>query len=197
MNSLESNDFTITRCGYTGEDGFEISVKPEAAPSMVELLLKDSRVRLAGLAARDILRLEAGLCLYGHDIDETVTPIEAGLQWVISKSRKCYPGFDRLSTQIRMGVTKKRLGFTSSEGPPPREGAVITDLKNGTIVGKITSGTFSPHTNCNISMGYVSADSVEKLQSLASLAAQIRGKEHPISITKLPFVPYRYYRNAR
>ncbi|PJF17566.1 Aminomethyltransferase [Paramicrosporidium saccamoebae] len=184
MNSLESAEFTITRCGYTGEDGFEISVKPEAAPSMAELLLKDARVKLAGLAARDILRLEAGLCLYGHDVDETVTPIEAGLQWIISKSRKDYPGFDRLSMQMRMGVTKKRLGFTSPEGPLPREGAVITELENGSVVGKITSGTFSPHTNSNISMGYVNADSVEGLKSLAnstSLAVQIRGKQYPIS----------------
>ena len=201
--TIDDLSMTITRCGYTGEDGFEISLPQDQVTEFAEILLGDSNVKLAGLASRDILRLEAGLCLYGHDINEEVTPIEAGIAFTIAKSRLTdggikFSGFDRIKKQIKEGVLKKRVGLFSNNGPPPREGAIILDRITKKQVGHITSGTWSPTLGHNIAMGYLIGDTVEELKKLTiignELEVSIRGHNHPIRVGKLPFVPFQYYR---
>ncbi|KXS16750.1 putative aminomethyl transferase [Gonapodya prolifera JEL478] len=185
----------LTRCGYTGEDGFEISLPHSEAPRIAELLLSSlggSVVKLAGLGPRDSLRLEAGLCLYGHDVDEDVSPVEAGLAWTISKKRRAEGGFlgaETILDQIKSGPTRKRVGLIV-DGAPAREGAQILSL-SGEKLGKVTSGAPSPSLKKNVAMGYVPAGQ-SKLGT--ELQVEVRGKKYNAKVVKMPFVPARYYK---
>jgi len=185
----------VTRCGYTGEDGVEISVPQEKAQHLVETILGSSgQPALAGLGARDSLRLEAGLCLYGNDIDEDTTPVEAALAWLIPKTRRArggYPGEQVIAKQLKEGVTKKRVGFVSKQGPAARSNTEILD-NEGNKVGKVTSGCPSPTIGggTNVGMGYVSTN-VTKLGS--QLILNVRNKKYEAVITRMPFVPSNYY----
>lgn len=181
----------LTRCGYTGEDGFEISVPSESIETVVEGLLQENNVKLAGLGARDSLRLEAGLCLYGSDIDANKTPVEAGLTWVVAKKRrfkKDFPGAEIILEQITEGTAIKRIGFTMPSGPPARSG--VTILCDGIPVGEVTSGCPSPSLEQNVGMGYVKTLFM-KIGTL--LTVNIRHQHHPAEIVKMPFVPSNYY----
>src|SRR5207248_7010578 len=147
----------VTRSGYTGEDGFELSVGPEDAVALADRLLAEPEVAPIGLGARDTLRLEAGLCLYGHDIDETTTPIEAGLAWTIGKRRRSeggFPGAAIILRQLAEGTARKRVGIRPDGRAPAREGTAIVDPA-GNSIGQVTSGGFGPSVNAPIAMGYV------------------------------------------
>lgn len=189
------DDIWVARCGYTGEDGFEISVPNNDAIPFVYSLLENEEVKPAGLGVRDSLRLEAGLCLYGHDLDETTTPIEAALNWTITKRRRAeggFIGFDTISKQLKEGISRKRVGLTVLKGAPAREGAEILDA-NGEVIGNITSGTISPTNKTKISMGYVNK-AHSKLKT--PVQVRVRGKVADAVITKMPFVPSNYYKRA-
>jgi aminomethyltransferase len=194
---LAGADCYVTRSGYTGEDGFEISVPADEATSLAKALLADPSVAPAGLGARDTLRLEAGLCLYGHDIDDKTTPVEAGLTWSIQKVRRPggaraghYPGAAAIEAQLASGATIKRVGLLGLERIPVREGAVITD-GHGHKLGRVTSGTLSPGLNKPIAMAYLAAN-----HALPSheVQADVRGKPQPMRVAPMPFVPHRYHR---
>ncbi|XP_033300424.1 aminomethyltransferase, mitochondrial [Bombus bifarius] len=196
MNSVETTVFgsriRITRCGYTGEDGFEISMPAKIARTLVEAILDTPDTKLAGLGARDSLRLEAGLCLYGHDIDEETTPVEAALTWLVAKRRRAegnFPGAKRILSQIKSGTEKKRIGLTVVHGPPVREGACIL-TPEGESVGKVTSGGPSPTLGRSIAMGYVPS---ELAHYGGGILVQVRGKTYKATIAKIPFVKTNYY----
>ncbi|MDE2494451.1 MAG: glycine cleavage system aminomethyltransferase GcvT [Alphaproteobacteria bacterium] len=183
----------VSRTGYTGEDGFEISVEGKDAVKLARLLLKEPEVLPIGLGARDSLRLEAGLCLYGHDIDETTDPVEADLVWSIGKRRKMEKGFlaaDKIVDEIFNGTARKRVGIRPEGRAPARDGTEIAD-KSGRIVGRITSGGFGPSLNAPVAMGYVesafAADGTE-------IDLLVRGKALPARVAPMPFVPHRYKR---
>ncbi|NXA56939.1 GCST protein, partial [Nothocercus julius] len=181
----------VTRCGYTGEDGVEISVPAARAVELAERLLADPEVWLAGLAARDSLRLEAGLCLYGSDIDETTTPVEASLVWTLGRRRRTamdFPGAAVIMAQIKEKPKRRRVGLTS-EGPPVRPHAAILGPE-GRPVGTVTSGCPSPSLRKNIAMGYVEA---AYSRAGTALAVDVRKQQHPALVTKMPFVPTHYY----
>lgn len=187
----------ISRSGYTGEDGFEISVPNEHAEALARLLLSQDEVAPIGLGARDSLRLEAGLCLYGHDMDSDVTPVEASLTWALSKVRRAdgarpggYPGADIIMRQLAQGVSLKRVGLLARDRMPVREGAELVDAE-GRAVGKVTSGGFGPSVNGPVAMGYVD---IEHAKPGTRLQAIVRGKLVPIDVASMPFVPLRYYR---
>jgi len=186
-----------TRSGYTGEDGFEISVAAAEAEDLARALLAEPEVRPAGLGSRDTLRLEAGLCLYGHDIDTTTTPVEAGLTWAIQKVRRPggeraggYPGAEAIAGQLADGATVKRVGLVGLERVPVREGAHIVD-EAGSAIGRVTSGTVGPSVGQPIAMAYVPA-------ALAVpgtvVHADVRGKRQPLRVSPMPFAPHRYFR---
>jgi aminomethyltransferase len=187
----------ISRSGYTGEDGFEISVPAEKAEELARLLLTQPEVAPIGLGARDSLRLEAGLCLYGHDIDTTTTPIEGSLLWALSKPRRRdgarpggYPGAEVIFQQIEKGVARKRVGLLPQGKMPVRDGAELVDA-SGRKVGKVTSGGFGPTLGGPVAMGYVET----ALAAIGTpLSAIVRGKPVPVIVAKTPFVPQRYYR---
>ncbi|RVX07990.1 Aminomethyltransferase, mitochondrial [Vitis vinifera] len=184
----------LTRTGYTGEDGFEISVPSENAVDLAKAILEKSegKVRLTGLGARDSLRLEAGLCLYGNDMEQHVTPVEAGLTWAIGKRRRAEGGFlgaEVILKQLEEGPSVRRVGFFSS-GPPARSHSEIQDDK-GNNIGEITSGGFSPCLKKNIGMGYVKSGSHKAGTKVKIL---IRGKPYDGVVTKMPFVPTKYYK---
>jgi aminomethyltransferase len=179
---------------YTGEDGFEISVPSENAVDLAKAILEKSegKVRLTGLGARDSLRLEAGLCLYGNDMEQHITPVEAGLNWAIGKRRKAEGGFlgaEVILKQLAEGPKVRLVGF-SSTGPPPRSHSEIQDEK-GTNIGEITSGGFSPCLKKNIAMGYVKSG-FHKAGTKAKIL--VRGKAYDGVVTKKPFVPTKYYK---
>jgi len=186
----------VTRCGYTGEDGVEISVPEAKCVELVETLLGSSgSPALAGLGARDSLRLEAGLCLYGNDILETTSPIEAGLAWTLPKARRVeeratFPGAQVILGHLKNGVTRKRVGLLS-KGPPARAGTKVLS-ESGELVGELTSGCPSPSMGggTNVSMGYV-GKGVSKVGT--SLLLDVRGKKIEATVTKMPFVPSNYY----
>jgi aminomethyltransferase len=183
----------VSRSGYTGEDGFEISVAADDAEVVARRLLAEDEVAPVGLGARDSLRLEAGLCLYGHDIDETTTPIEAGLAWAVGKRRRDeggFPGDDVIRRQIRDGVERKRVGLLPEGRAPAREGAVITD-PDGARVGAITSGGFGPTVGRPIAMGYV-AIAAATVGTRVDLI--VRDTPRPAAIARMPFVETKYYR---
>ncbi len=187
----------VTRSGYTGEDGFEISVPAHHAVNLARALLGNPEVRPAGLGARDTLRLEAGLCLYGHDLNATTTPIEAGLQWAIQKVRRPggaraghYPGAAAIEAQLTSGPAIKRVGLLGLERVPVREGATLFDAQ-GRALGHVTSGTLSPGVNQPIAMAYLAANHALPHHEVY---AEVRGKRLPMRVTALPFVPHRYHR---
>ncbi|KAI8878084.1 hypothetical protein K501DRAFT_259205 [Backusella circina FSU 941] len=182
----------IARSGYTGEDGFELSVPTEEIVNVTQKLMEHPDVELAGLGARDSLRLEAGLCLYGNDLDETTTPVEAGLTWTIPKSRRETGGFlgaEHILPQIKGGVTRRRVGLFV-EGAPAREGAEILS-KEGEVIGKVTSGCPSPMLKKNIAMGYVK-NGLHKRGT--ELDVKVRNKIQKAVITKMPFVEAQYHK---
>lgn len=183
----------VSRSGYTGEDGFEVSVAASAAQAFVRTALSDARVKPVGLGARDSLRLEAGLCLYGHDIDETTSPAEAALAWSIAKRRRAeggFPGFARIARELREGPARKRVGLLLDGRQPAREGCELVDA-DGAVVGRITSGGFAPSLDRAVAMGYVAA---AHAAPDARLDAVVRGKRLPARVVALPFVPHRYVR---
>ncbi|KAF8975095.1 hypothetical protein BGZ46_009437 [Entomortierella lignicola] len=189
--TIKGIDCHVARSGYTGEDGFEISVPNGDAVELTRLLVSDPRVELAGLGARDSLRLEAGLCLYGHDLDDTITPVEAGLTWTIGKRRRTEGGFlgaAKIQDQLKNGVSRRRIGLVV-QGAPAREGAQI--FANGELVGKVTSGCPSPSTKKNIAMGYVK-NGLHK--SGTELEVEVRGRKQKAVVTKMPFVPAGYHK---
>jgi aminomethyltransferase len=191
--SIAGAPCTVTRSGYTGEDGFEISLAADHAVGIAERLLAEPEVAPIGLGARDTLRLEAGLCLYGHDIDETTTPIEAGLAWTIGKRRRAeggFPGAAIILRQLAEGPARKRVGIRPDGRAPAREGTAIVDPA-GNSIGQVTSGGFGPSINAPIAMGYV--DAAHSTEATA-LAVIVRDVARPAHITPLPFVPTRYYR---
>ena len=183
----------VSRSGYTGEDGFEISVPAGDAEALARLLLAEAEVIPVGLGARDSLRLEAGLCLYGHDIDEVTTPVEAGLTWVIGKRRKMawdFPGGAAIRDQLDNGAPRLRVGIRPEGRAPAREGTDIV-APDGTEAGSITSGGFSPSLNAPIAMGYVRRDLAT---DGTAMSLTVRGKPLPARVTPMPFVPHRYIR---
>ena len=187
----------VSRSGYTGEDGFEISVPAANAESLARSLLAETEVAAIGLGARDSLRLEAGLCLYGHDMNSETTPIEASLLWAISKVRRAdgaraggFPGADRIFTQQQAGISRKRVGLLPQERTPVREGAEIVD-DHGTVIGTVCSGGFGPSLGGPLAMGYLDT-AFTALDS--EVSALVRGKKVPLRVSKMPFVPQRYYR---
>ncbi|WP_420918402.1 glycine cleavage system aminomethyltransferase GcvT [Vibrio cincinnatiensis] len=191
-------DCIVSRSGYTGEDGFEISLPAEQAANFAAMLAEAEEVEWVGLGARDSLRLECGLCLYGHDLNETTTPVEASLLWAISPARRKggareggFPGAEMILSQIETKtVTRKRVGLVGVTKAPVREGTELFDSK-GNQVGIVTSGTVGPTAEKPISMAYVQSD----LAVLgAEIFAEVRGKRLAMRVEKMPFVPQRYVR---
>ena len=197
--SWQGADLFITRSGYTGEDGFEISVGNAQADAFARALLAQSEVKPIGLGARNSLRLEAGLCLYGNDIDTTTTPIEASLHWAIQKVRRTggaraggFPGANIVLGQLdgTHALTRKRVGFIAQERVPVREHVELQSL-HGVKIGEVSSGLLGPTANVPVAMGYVSAE----LAALGTVVnAMVRGKAVPMTVSAMPFVPNRYYR---
>ncbi|MGK2741474.1 glycine cleavage system aminomethyltransferase GcvT [Tepidicaulis sp. LMO-SS28] len=186
----------FTRSGYTGEDGFEISVPADKAEEVARALLAHPEVEAIGLGARDSLRLEAGLCLYGHDIDDTTTPVEAALMWAIPKRRReeaNFPGAKIILGQLENGAEKRRVGILPDGKAPAREGTEIHS-STGEKIGVVTSGGFGPSVGGPIAMGYV-----RKSESApdTELVLMVRGKERPARIATLPFVAQRYHRGSK
>ena len=187
----------VSRSGYTGEDGFEISVPAEHAEALARHLLAEPQVQAIGLGARDSLRLEAGLCLYGHDMNDQTTPIEASLLWAISKARRAdgsraggFPGADTLFTQQQKGVAQKRVGLLPQERTPVREGAEIVD-EHGSVIGRVCSGGFGPTLGAPLAMAYLD---IAFTPVDTPVWAIVRGKRVPMKVSKMPFVAQRYYR---
>ena len=183
----------VTRSGYTGEDGYEISVPANQADALARKLLAQNDVEAIGLGARDSLRLEAGLCLYGHDIDETTTPVEAALTWSIGKRRReegGFPGADVILGQIKNGAPRKRVGILPDGRAPAREGTEI-QAPDGTSIGSITSGGFGPSLEAPLAMGYVTT---EHAAAGSAVNVVVRGKALPAKTAKMPFVPNGYKR---
>ncbi|MBI3531540.1 MAG: glycine cleavage system aminomethyltransferase GcvT [Burkholderiales bacterium] len=198
-HSAQDIDCFITRSGYTGEDGFEISVHEMQAEALAHLLLAQPEVKPAGLGARNSLRLEAGLCLYGNDIDIGTTPVEAGLNWAIQKVRRTggaraggFPGADKVLAQLDKpaSLTRRRVGLIGLERVPVREHVGLQDA-SGQRVGEVCSGLLSPTLDKPVAMAYVTAQC-----ALAGtrLNAIVRGKPVPMEVSAMPFVPNRYYR---
>jgi aminomethyltransferase len=185
----------ISRSGYTGEDGFEISIPATAAAQLADALVADERVKPIGLGARDSLRLEAGLPLYGHDLDRETTPVMAGLTFAIQKRRRAEGGFSgapRILAELEQGAPQKRVGFDIEGRQPVREGALVLDGE-GNEVGKITSGGFSPSLQRPIAMGYVATGLAEPG---TELKLEQRGKLFDAKVAPMPFVPHRYHRKG-
>jgi aminomethyltransferase len=195
--SLQGVACMVTRSGYTGEDGFEISVPAEHAQALAEALLAQPEVKPAGLGARDTLRLEAGLCLYGHDIDTTTSPVEAGLTWAIQKVRRPggaraggYPGAALIESHLAGGAPSKRVGLVGLERVPVREGTPLVDAR-GHKLGKVSSGTLAPSVDQPIAMAYLPVDHAAVQHEVY---AEVRGKRLPMRVVPMPFHPHRYKR---
>ncbi len=186
----------IARAGYTGEDGVEMSVPAGAAEAIARALLADDRVKPIGLGARDSLRLEAGLCLYGHDIDETTSPVEGAITFAMQKRRRengGFPGDERILKELKDGPGRVRIGLKLEGRAPAREGAEIR-LPDGTPVGVVTSGGFGPSVGAPIAMGYVAS---EHAAIGTKLNLVVRGRELPAEVADMPFAPHRYYRKPK
>jgi aminomethyltransferase len=184
----------VSRSGYTGEDGFELSLPGGMAVTLADRLLEHPEVVPAGLGARDSLRLEAGLCLYGNDIDETTSPVEAGLVWAIGKRRKVawdFAGGSAIRAQLDDGPARCRVGIRPDGRAPARERTTILSPDGTELIGEITSGGFGPTLNGPMAMGYVRRDLSE---DGAKLSLMVRGKPLPATIVPLPFVAHRYVR---
>jgi len=202
--SIDGMECFVARSGYTGEDGFEIAVPAGNGPTHQAVTLWESflarpEVTPVGLGARDSLRLEAGLCLYGNDLDDTTSPVEGSLLWVIAKRRRAEPGSfvgsERILSELEnKSATRKRAGFVVKSGAPVREGTPITD-SSGEQVGIVTSGGYSPCLKKGIGMCYVKTG-LHTVKAAAELFAEVRGKKQSIMITKMPFVEQKYYRGA-
>jgi len=196
--SIGGAECFITRSGYTGEDGFEISVPAESADDLARRLLSDERVAAIGLGARDSLRLESGLCLYGHDLDTQTTPVEAGLWWSISKARRNdgeraggFLGAEAIFEKKIAGVERQRVGLKVNAKAPVREGAELFDSQQN-LIGVVTSGGFSPSLGAPIAMAYVQS----KYSDIGSeLFASVRNKLVPVTVCKMPFIVQNYYRS--
>jgi aminomethyltransferase len=196
--SVDSVACWVMRSGYTGEDGFEISVPIEAAMSFARRLLANPLVKLAGLGARDSLRLEAGLCLHGADIDVNITPVQAALEWVIPPARRAggpraggFPGADIVLAQLRHGAPTRRVGLRSEHRPVRAPAALFLDETSDLSVGRVTSGGFGPSLNSPIAMGYVSS---AHTKPDTHLWADVRGHRYAVTVAELPFVVHRYQR---
>jgi aminomethyltransferase len=197
--SVDGTACFVSRSGYTGEDGFEISIPANEAERLSKRLLENKDVLPIGLGARDSLRLEAGLCLYGHDIDCTTTPVEAALEWSIQKSRRAggaraggFPGSDSILAQLDTGTPRRRVGLRPEGRAPVREGApLFADADSGETIGAVTSGGFGPSLNAPVAMGYVPT-------SLAApgttVFAEVRGQRLPVKVAAMPFVQNTYKR---
>ncbi len=186
-------DCLVSRSGYSGEDGYEISLPSEAAEKLARLLLDAPEAELIGLGARDSLRLEAGLCLYGHDIDETTTPVEAGLSWAIGKRRRQdggFPGAEVILKQLEEGAQRRRVGIRPSGRAPVREGALLTDLE-GREIGTVTSGGFGPSVGGPVAMGYVARAFAKPGTPLRAI---VRDKPLEAEVAKLPFIETKYHK---
>jgi aminomethyltransferase len=193
---FEGTKLVISRSGYTGEDGFEILVPPEKAAAVWERLLKDARVRPIGLGARDSLRLEAGLPLYGHDLDETTSPVEADLGFAIAKRRReegGFPGAERIMRELREGPSRKRVGLMVDGKAPAREGTEIRDAA-GRRIGIVTSGGYGATVGGPIAMGYVETAASAPGTGVTLV---VRGRDLPARVVPLPFVPHRYFRKTQ
>jgi len=192
-------DCFVSRSGYTGEDGFEISVPAEQAERLAKALLEHSDVLPIGLGARDSLRLEAGLCLYGHDIDATTTPVEGALEWSIQKSRRSggaraggFPGADKILAQLENGAPRRRVGLRPEGRAPVREGApLFADSVSSEQIGAVSSGGFGPSINAPVAMGYLPSP---RALSGGSVFAELRGQRLPLRVAPMPFVPNTYKR---
>jgi aminomethyltransferase len=192
-------DCFVSRSGYTGEDGFEVSVPAADAERLAKTLLENPDVLPIGLGARDSLRLEAGLCLYGHDIDTTTTPVEAALEWSVQKSRRTggaraggFPGTEKILTHFENGASRRRVGLRPDGRAPVREGALLfADSAGGEAIGKVTSGGFGPSLNAPLAMGYVP----QSQSALGTkLFAEVRGQRLPLTVAAMPFVKNTYKR---
>ncbi|HMM93154.1 glycine cleavage system aminomethyltransferase GcvT [Bradyrhizobium sp.] len=192
-------DCFVSRSGYTGEDGFEISVPAAQAEALATMLLQNPDVLPIGLGARDSLRLEAGLCLYGHDIDTTTTPVEGALEWSVQKIRRNggaraggFPGADRILAQFDKGASRRRIGLLAQGRAPVREGALLfADSASTETVGQVTSGGFGPSLNAPVAMGYLPTSlSANGTQ----VFAEVRGQRLPLQVAAMPFVPNTYKR---
>ncbi len=196
---LEGVEAWVSRSGYTGEDGYEISVPAEAAEALARRLLAHDDVEAIGLGARDSLRLEAGLCLYGHDIDQGTTPIEARLGWAIQKIRRRggdreggFPGAERILAELEEGAPRARVGLRPEGRAPMREGVTLYEAEEGGApVGRITSGGFGPTVGGPVAMGYVPAHLAAPGQRLYG---ELRGRRQPVTVTELPFTPANFKR---
>ncbi|MBY4675175.1 glycine cleavage system aminomethyltransferase GcvT [Marinobacterium arenosum] len=188
----------VSRSGYTGEDGFEISIPAADADRLTRLFLAQPEIEAIGLGARDSLRLESGLCLYGHDIDTTTTPLEGSLIWAISKNRRAdgeraggFPGADKIFDQIaNKNWTRKRIGLIGEGRAPVREGTKLFDA-NDNEIGVVTSGTYGPTVEAPVAMGYVATE-FSALDT--QVFADVRGKKLPMTVARMPFIEQRYYR---
>ena len=196
---LGSIDCFVSRSGYTGEDGFEISVPAQAAESFANDLLANEDVLPIGLGARDSLRLEAGLCLYGHDLDTATTPVEGALEWSIQKSRRSngaraggFLGADAILNQLEQGAARRRVGLRPEGRAPVREGALLfADATSSQPIGKVTSGGFGPSLNAPVAMGYLPSSHAA---SDTIVFAEVRGQRLPLRTAPTPFVPNTYKR---
>jgi aminomethyltransferase len=189
----------VSRSGYTGEDGFELSVPADQAERIARHFLAQAEVMPIGLGARDSLRLEAGLCLYGHDLDETTSPVEADLAWTIGRARRAggpraggFPGAERILHELAQGAERRRVGLLPEGRAPVREGTQLLDDR-GEAVGCVTSGGFGPSLDRPVAMGYVRP----RPASGEALQAVVRGQSRPCRIAGLPFTPHRYYKAAQ
>ena len=194
---IDGAECFASRSGYSGEDGYEISIPNDAADRIARLLLAEPEVEAIGLGARDSLRLEVGLCLYGHDLDSNTTPIESSLLWAISKVRRAegeraggYPGAEIIERHRAEGVSRKRVGLLAKGRAPIREDAELVDGE-GRVIGIVTSGSFGPTIGVPVAMGYVET-AFSPVDT--EVFAIVRGKPLPMTVAKLPFVPQRYYR---
>jgi aminomethyltransferase len=196
---LNDVDCFVSRSGYTGEDGFEISVPAEHAESLANALLGDPDVLPIGLGARDSLRLEAGLCLYGHDIDTTTTPVEGALEWSIQKSRRSggaraggFAGAEKILALLETGATHRRVGLRPEGRAPVREGAALfADATSSEQIGRVTSGGFGPSLNAPVAMGYLP---IAHAKTGSAVLAEVRGQRLPVQVAAMPFVPNTYKR---
>jgi aminomethyltransferase len=196
---LDGIDCFVSRSGYTGEDGFEISVPAVQAEALATKLLDDSDVLPIGLGARDSLRLEAGLCLYGHDIDTATTPVEGALEWSIQKSRRNggaraggFAGADTILSQLEKGASRRRVGLRPEGRAPVREGApLFADATSSEQIGTVTSGGFGPSLNAPVAMGYLPSS---QAATGTTVFAEVRGQRLPMQVAPMPFVPNNYKR---
>lgn len=196
--SIDGVDCIISRSGYTGEDGYEISIPSAETERLTRLFLAQPEIEAIGLGARDSLRLESGLCLYGHDLDNTTTPLEGSLIWAISACRRAggeraggFPGADKILDQItNKNWTRKRIGLLGEGRAPVREGAELFDANNNKI-GIVTSGTYGPTVEAPVAMGYVDS-AFSALDT--KIFAEVRGKKLPMTVSRMPFIEQRYYR---